>query len=70
MLRIVIWLVVGYMIVKIARIFMNWKQYRDPDAGHTGRDQEVIPPFDNVQDADFEDITPKPPPPESEKPPA
>ena len=68
MLRIVIWLVVGYMIVKIARIFMSWKQNRDPDTGQP--DQELIPPFDSVQDADFEDITPKPPPSESEKPPS
>jgi hypothetical protein len=69
-LRFILWLLFGYMIVKIVRIFMNWRQYRDPDAEQTDHPQEVIPPFQNVQDADFEDITPKPPPPDPEKPPS
>jgi hypothetical protein len=70
LLRILVWLVVGYMMVKIIRIFLNWKQHRDPDSERNGQQQELIPPFDNVQDADFEDITPQPPPPEPEKPPS
>ncbi len=70
MLRFIVWLIVLFMIVKIVRLFLNWKQ--NTGTGEEGAEQNkiVIPPFDNVQDADFEDITPKPPSEESGKPPA
>lgn len=63
MLRLAVWILVIFMIVKVVRLFMNWNQYRGSDDEHAGEGQPQIPPFDNVQDADFEDITPKPPPP-------
>lgn len=70
MLRIAVWLILLFMVVKIARLFLNWKQNAGSGEEATGRDNIVIPPFDNVQDADFEDITPKPPSEESGNPPA
>jgi hypothetical protein len=68
-LRFAIWLLVIFMVVKIFRLFVNWKQYAGPDEDRSDT-QPVIPPFDNVQDADFEDITPKPPPSGKDQPPA
>jgi hypothetical protein len=61
MLRLALWFVILFMIVKIARLFMNWKQYTGSEEESADKNRIVIPPFDNVQDADFEDITPKPP---------
>jgi len=70
MLRFAIWLLIIFMIVKIVRLFLNWKQYGGSDDQHAERSQPPIPPFDNVQDADFEDITPTSPSPESKQPPS
>ena len=69
-MRFAVWLLVLFMIVKIVRLFINWSQSGGSDAGQVEPGRPQIPPFENVQEADFEDITPKSPSPEPKEPPA
>ncbi len=56
-LRVLIWLVLIYIIIKIVRIVSFYTASR---RSKYEQGQAPIPPFSNVEEADFEDVTPKP----------
>jgi hypothetical protein len=59
MLRILLWLLLIYMVVKIAGMFSNFKRTGRKSAEQPGKSGRTAPPFTDIQDADFEDLTPK-----------
>lgn len=59
MIRFLVWLFVGVIIANLLKMFRVGKQIRrsaEPDPPDVR-----IPPFQNISDAEFEDITSKPP---------
>jgi hypothetical protein len=62
MIRFILWLIVLYLIFKIIRIVTNVKQHSSSDQVNIDIPEPQSPSFDNIQDAEFEDLTPKPPP--------
>ncbi len=63
MIRFLLWLIVLFMIFRIIRILINIRHHSSQENPGIDIPEQQTPPFDNIQDADFEDLTPKPPPP-------
>ncbi len=64
MLRFIVWLLlllIATVVVRMVRLVIGWKQQGGPHDEHAGAEAPPIPPFSDVQEADFEDITPKNP---------
>ena len=63
MLRILVFLIFLYIIVKMLRIITRWQQdTKTRKRTNVDVNMPKEPPrFEDIQDADFEDITPKPP---------
>ncbi len=64
MLRLIVWLLlvfIAVVVVRMVRLAITWKQQTGPHDEHSGGEAPPIPPFSDVQEADFEDITPKNP---------
>lgn len=62
MLRLIVWLILIYLIAKIlATVLPALRQFFQPRGGSEPRveEKQTKRQFDNVQDADFEDITDK-----------
>ena len=64
MIRLLLWIFLAVIVVNVVKLFRIGVHIRD-EARHN-EDVEPIPPFDSIQDADFEDITPDPPPAEND----
>ena len=63
MIRYLLWLIVLLMVLRIIKIFTNLRQNRPSEHIDLNIPDKQSPSFDNIQDADFEDVTPKPPAP-------
>ncbi len=63
MIRILLWFVIIFIVLKIIRIISTWQ--RRPRENEIDLDLTPKGPtrFDSIQDAEFEDLTPKPPAP-------
>ena len=61
-MRFLLWVVVIYVIWKIARSVASHSRSGYPRSGQSNPSQKKEPSFNNVEDADFEDITTKPDP--------
>ena len=62
MLRIIVWIILIYILVKILGTVLQFlRPYFQPrqKSGPSVREKKTQQQFDNVQDADFEDITDK-----------
>jgi hypothetical protein len=70
MIRVILFIILLYFIVKVLRMIMNWQQQSGSMRKRANIDIDIPPskPFESVQDAEFEDLTPKPPSPESSQP--
>ncbi|MBI1805379.1 MAG: hypothetical protein HY033_08515 [Ignavibacteriae bacterium] len=62
LLRYILWIIVAFIIAKMLRIVLGWRR-----TDHDSAEKVDIPQsaFENIQDAEFEDLTPKSPPKES-----
>ena len=64
MIRLLLWGFVIYFIVRVIQLWTRVKSYRPPTMppppASSANSKE---PFKNIEDADFEDITPPPDPP-------
>lgn len=63
MIRFLLWLIVLFMIFRIIKILINIRHHPSEENPEIDIPVQQPPPFDNIQDAEFEDLTPKPPSP-------
>ncbi len=61
MIRFLLWLVIIFIILKIIRLASNWQRRPRRNEPDINVNTPEPPRFDDIQDADFEDLTPKPP---------
>jgi hypothetical protein len=62
MIRFILWFLLIIVVLRFIRLAFSG-QRTPPAAGKKKSSQPGSTAFDNIQDADFEDLTPKPPPP-------
>ncbi len=66
MLRFILWLIILYILIKILTIVRNVRRHSSDRNVNIDIPQPPQVPFDQIQDAEFEDLTSKPSePPES-----
>ena len=60
MIRILLWLAVIYFLLRLVKFLIYFIQRP------TKKEEGPLPPFSNVDDAEFEDLSEPPPPPSKE----
>jgi len=56
--RYILWIIVAFIIAKMARIILSWRRLGNDDEKKVNIPESS---FTTIQDAEFEDITPKSP---------
>lgn len=57
MVRYILWFLILWFVIKALQSFLSSRQNRKK--AQRAPDKKSTPPFENVEEADFEDITPK-----------